>query len=81
MAHSVSRLDRIITELEKLQSEAHEIYDAHVDVLLCDLPPGTSFGVTKMRAIAEPAGLTINHIKALKLLRAKFLQLPKASQL
>jgi hypothetical protein len=28
MARSVTRLDRIITELEKLQSEAHEIYDA-----------------------------------------------------
>jgi MinD-like ATPase involved in chromosome partitioning or flagellar assembly len=56
MARSVTRLDRIITELEKLQSEAHEIYDAHVDVLMCDLPPGTSFGVTKMRAIADPLG-------------------------
>jgi hypothetical protein len=74
MARSVTRLDRIITELEKLHSEANEIYDAHVDVLMLDLPRGTSFGVTKMRAIAEPAGITINHVKALKLLRAKFLQ-------
>jgi hypothetical protein len=73
VAHSVSRLDRIITELEKLHSEANEIYDAHVDVVMCDLPRGTSFGVTKLREIAEPAGLTINHVKALKLLRAKFL--------
>ena len=56
MARSVTRLDRIITELEKLQSEAHKIYDAHVDVLMCDLAPGTSFGVTKMRAIADPLG-------------------------
>jgi hypothetical protein len=76
MARSVSRLDRIITELEQLQGEAHEIYDAHVDVLMLDLPRGTSFGATKMREIAEPAGLTINHVKALKLLRAKFLQQP-----
>jgi hypothetical protein len=76
MVHSISRLDRIIAELEKLQSEANEIYDAHVDVLMCDLPGGVSFGVTKMRAIVEPAGLTINHVKALKLLRSKFLQQP-----
>jgi hypothetical protein len=41
--------------------------------LLCgDQPHGTSFGVTKLREIGEPAGLTINHIKVLKLLRAKF---------
>jgi hypothetical protein len=72
VAHSVSRLDRIIAELEKLHSEANEIYDAHVDVVMCDQPHGTSFGVTKLREIGEPAGLTINHIKALKLLRAKF---------
>jgi hypothetical protein len=44
---------------------------------MCDLPRGTSFGVTKLREIAEPAGLTINHVKALKLLRAKFLQPPQ----
>jgi hypothetical protein len=77
MARSVSRLDRIIAELEKLQSEANDIFDAHIDVVMCDLPRGTSFGVTKLREIAEPAGLTINHVKALKLLRAKFLQPPQ----
>jgi hypothetical protein len=71
MAQSVSRLDRIITELEKLQSEANDIFDAHVDVVMCDLPRGTSFGATKLREIAEPAGLTINYVKALKLLRDK----------
>ena len=74
MARSVTRLDRIVAELEKLHSEANEIYDAHVDVMMLDLPAGTSFGVTKVRAICEPAGLTINHVKALTLLRAKLLQ-------
>lgn len=71
MARNVSRLDRIICELEKLQKEANDIYDAHIDVLLCDLPPNASFGVTKLKAIAEPAGQTLNHVKALKLLREK----------
>ena len=71
MARSVKRLDRIIAELEKLHNEANDIFDAHVDVVMCDLPRGTSFGVTKFREIAEPAGLTINYIKALKLLRDK----------
>jgi hypothetical protein len=40
MARNVSRLDRIISELEKLHSEANDIFDAHVDVLMCDLPRG-----------------------------------------
>jgi hypothetical protein len=69
MARSVKRLDRIIAELEKLHNEANDIFDAHVDVVMCDLPRGTSFGVTKLREIAEPAGLTLNYVKALKLIR------------
>ena len=72
MAQKVSKLDPLITELEKLQSEANAIIDAHVDVLMLDQPRGASFGVTKLRSIAEPAGLTINHVMALKLLRDKF---------
>jgi hypothetical protein len=72
MARSVARLDRVIRELESLQSEANDILDAHVDVIMLDLPRGTSWGVTKMREIAEPAGLTLDHVRALKLLRAKF---------
>jgi hypothetical protein len=69
MARSVKRLDRIIAELEKLHNEANDIFDAHVDVVMCDLPRGTSFGVTKLREITEPAGLTLNYVKALKLIR------------
>ena len=74
MARSVSRLDRIIAELEKLHNEANDIFDAHVDVLMCDLPRGTSWGVTKLRRIAEPAGLTIDYVKGLRLLRDRFLK-------
>jgi hypothetical protein len=74
MARDVSRLNRIIGELEKLQSEANQIFDAHVDVIMCDLPRGTSWGVTKLQRIAEPAGQTINHVKGLKLLRDRFLK-------
>jgi hypothetical protein len=74
MARNVGRLDRIISELEKLHSEANDIFDAHVDVLMCDLPRGTSWGVTKLQHIAEPAGLTIDYVKGLKLLRDRFLK-------
>jgi hypothetical protein len=67
-------LDRVIRELESLQSEANDILDAHVNTLMLDLPHGTSWGVTKMRTIGEPAGLTIDRVKALKILRDKFLK-------
>jgi hypothetical protein len=73
MARNVSRLDRIISELE-IHSEADDIFDAHVDVLMCDLPRGTSWGVTKLQYIAEPAGLTIDYVRGLKLLRDRFLK-------
>ena len=69
MAKSNSRIDRIVGDLNKLHGEAHDIFNARVDVLLCDLPRGTSFGETK-REMLEPAGLALDYIKALDMLRS-----------
>jgi hypothetical protein len=65
---NTSRLDRIIGELDRLHRDADQIFDAHVICILRDLPPDTSFGVTKYRFL-EPAGRAINYIEALKLVR------------
>jgi len=43
---------------------------------MCDLPRGNSWGATKLQHIAEPAGLTIDYVKGLKLLRNRFLKHP-----
>ena len=69
MAKSNSRIDRIVDDLNKLHGEAHEIFNSRVDVLLCELPRGTSFGETKYQML-EPAGLSIDYIKALEIIRS-----------
>jgi hypothetical protein len=71
MGHTVTRLDRIISELERLHGDAQEIFDTHIDVLLRDKPHGTSFGVTKLSELAEPAGSTLDYVRALKLVRER----------
>jgi hypothetical protein len=68
---ATNRLDRIIGELEKLQNDADQILDAHVDELRKTKQCHPSWGVTKNFEIAAPAGLTINRVKALLLLRDK----------
>jgi hypothetical protein len=65
---SVGRLDRIVNELERLQHDAQEILDHHVDYLKCSSPT-VPFGTLKARAIAQPAGSEINYVKALKIVR------------
>jgi hypothetical protein len=67
----VGRLDDIVAQLEKLQKDANQILDAYTDELLCREPRGTSWGDLKYRKIAAPAGLTINHVNALRLVREK----------
>ena len=69
MALNTGRLDRIISELERLHDDADKIIDAHVNCLLRDLPPAASFGVTKYRVL-EPAGRSLHYINALKLVRS-----------
>ena len=66
----VSRLDRIIKELEQLHLDAHDIIDAHIDCARCQTP-GIPFGVLKSREIAQPAGNSLNYINALKIVREK----------
>lgn len=68
MARAIGRFDNIVAQLEKLQKDANQILDAYTDELLCKEPRGTSWGDLKYRA---PAGSTINHINALKLLSEK----------
>ena len=72
MAHipSVSRIDRIIRELEQLHADAQGIFDAHVDYLSTK-EPGIAFGVLKSRDIARPAGNTVDYVAALKIVRKK----------
>jgi len=64
-----NRLDRVMHELEVLQNSADNIIDAHVDAWLAEHPEAISWGETKLRLVALPAGMTINRVEALKLLR------------
>jgi hypothetical protein len=66
----VSRLDRIVAELQVLHDQAQDILDSHVDVLCCQ-QPGIPFGVLKSREIAQPAGNSLNYINALRIVRKK----------
>jgi hypothetical protein len=67
---ATGRIDRIIRELEGLQSEAQDIFDAHIDYVKCG-EPRTAFGTLKSREIAAPAGNTMNYVAALKIVRKK----------
>ena len=67
-----TRLDRIMCELELLQNDADGIIDAHVNEYLAHHPELPSWGETKIRLIARPAGSTLNRIEALKVVRANW---------
>jgi hypothetical protein len=67
------RLDRIVADLERLQIEADEILNTYTDQLMTNVPYGTSWGVTKYKQLANPAGSTINRVAALKMLKDRFL--------
>jgi hypothetical protein len=67
---SVGRLDNIIKELERLHHDAQDIFDAHVDLVRCQMPE-VSFGILKSREIAAPAGNSLNYVNALKIVRQK----------
>jgi hypothetical protein len=67
-APSGGRADRIIADLERLHREAHKIFDAYVDELRLQ-SPGIPFGVIKGGEITGRAGLSLNYVAALKMLR------------
>jgi hypothetical protein len=69
MTTKTGKLDRIIVDLENLQSDAQDLIDAHVDRLASKYPQGTSWGVIKCREIAEPAGSTLDLVAALRLVK------------
>jgi hypothetical protein len=73
MARNVSRLDLIIEQLEQAHKAAQDIFDAHVDCLMCDQPRGTSFGMLKAREITTPAGSALNYVRALQIVRDRIL--------
>ena len=47
-------------ELEVLQNDADGIIDTYVNSVLAEHPEAVSWGETKLRLVAQPAGLTIN---------------------
>jgi hypothetical protein len=65
---AVGRLDRMIGDLERLQGEAQEIFDSHIDVIKCQCP-NIPFGVIKVAEITNRAGSALNYIAALKIVR------------
>ena len=65
---SVTRLDRIIRELETLHRDAQGIFDAHTDYLRTNMQ-GVPFGTVKHSEITGPAGNTVNYIAALRIVR------------
>jgi hypothetical protein len=67
---AVGRIDRIIQDLEGLQAEAQDIFNAHIDYVCCRAP-SVPFGVLKSREIAGPAGSTMDYVAALKIVRKK----------
>ena len=69
--HSTGRIDDLIVQLERLQSDAQDIFNAHVEELRRDAPPHVGFGALKAGLLA-PAGPAVNYIEALKLLRERF---------
>jgi hypothetical protein len=68
-APAVGRIDRIIQELERLQAEAQDIFNAHIDYVIAKTPEVIPFGTLKSREIAAPAGNTMNYVAALKIVR------------
>ena len=70
----VSRIDRLIRELETAQNEADEIFNTHLDAILCEAPPRTSYGAIRHREIGQAAGGQINYVNALRHLRDRYLK-------
>ena len=66
--HSTGRIDDLIVQLERLQSDAHDIFNARVEELRRRDSPNAGFGALKTKLLA-PAGPAVNYVEALKLLR------------
>jgi hypothetical protein len=64
---NTSRIDRIITELERLQSDAGGIIDTYVASIANR--HNASFGATKAIHISGYAGSQLNYVAALKRVR------------
>jgi hypothetical protein len=69
---ATGRIDNIIKELERLHTDAHGIFDAHVDYVRTQTQ-GVPFGVVKHGEITAPAGNALDYIAALKIVRKKII--------
>ena len=66
----VERIDEMLADYEKLDDEAHKLFDLHIAEMRVELP-GVPFGVLKQCEITARAATTLNIPKALGLLRDK----------
>lgn len=69
MAPSVSRIDRLLKELESTHDEAQQIFDAHATYMRSKKYPKAGFEDVKIRHVTGPAGSALNYINALKIVR------------
>ncbi len=65
---NTGRLDKIVNDLEHLQSVAQDILNAYVNEKICNLPYA-SFGEAKAYCFRQ-VGTQMNVVSALKLVRA-----------
>jgi hypothetical protein len=64
------KIDEMIASYEKLNREAHEMFDLYVDELRLT-HPGIPIGSLKQLEITNPAGTTLNIPKALRILKER----------
>jgi hypothetical protein len=64
------RIDEMIASYEKLNREAHEMFDLYIDQLRLECP-GTPMGSLKQLEITERAGSSLNVPRALQILKER----------
>lgn len=69
MAPSVSRIDRLLKELESSHGEAQQIFDAHATYMRTKLYPKGGLEDVKLKHLTGPAGSALNYVEALKIVR------------
>lgn len=70
-----SKIERIVEQLQQLYAEADKILDSHVDAVMRDRPPGTSFGATRFEVL-HPAGRALDYVGALRLIQNQIVRPP-----
>jgi hypothetical protein len=70
---NTGRLDKIISEMQRLQSDAQDIFNAYVAEKICNAP-WASFGEAKAYYISRPAGSGLNYVAALRHVREELIK-------